>query len=234
MGTLSNLLSIADKQVGIVESPPNSNKVLYNTWFYGKAVSGDGYPWCMTFCQWVYKQAGIKLPSTTTASCTAMMDAAKKAGCFVSRTNLKPGDLLLFNFEGKTTVSTHCGILQSISGTKLRSIEGNTSVGNDTNGGAVMIRDRITSQVVGAVRPIFKEELDMTKSEFLKSLTDAEAYSLLEKAMKHLDSQKEPDWSKKEGHWARATKDKVVDGSRPESYMRRDEAIAILGRKGLV
>lgn len=74
----------------------------------------------------------------------------------------------------------------------------------------------------------------MTKAEFLKSLTDAEAYSLLEKAMKHLNSQKEPDWSKKEGHWVNAEKKKLITDGRPEGLLKRDELIAILGRKGLL
>lgn len=232
MGTLSNLLTIAERQIGTCESPPNSNNVRYNTWYYGREVHGIQYAWCMVFCQWVYTEAGIKLPIRT-ASCTTLMDYAKSQGSFVG-SKYQPGDLLLFNFDGKKTVATHCGILKSMSGTKIKSIEGNTSTANDTNGGAVMLRDRTTSQVVGAFRPIFEEELDMTKAEFLKNLTDAEAYSLLEKAMKHLNAQKEPDWSKKEGHWATAEKNKLIGDGRPEGLVKRDELIAILGRKGLL
>lgn len=79
-----------------------------------------------------------------------------------------------------------------------------------------------------------KEELDMTKSEFLASLTDAEAFELVTKAMRHAGAQPEPEWSKKEGHWQRATNAGIVDGTRPEGYIRRDELTAVLGRKGLL
>lgn len=236
MSTLKDLLTIAEKQIGVVESPPNSNNVRYNTWYYGREVFGSAYPWCMVFCQWVFNQAGVKVPIRT-ASCTTLLDAAKRNGCYVNRNNLQPGDLVLYNFDGVTTnVATHCGIVKEVDKIKIKAIEGNTATSNDTNGGAVMLRERQIKYVVGAFRPIFDKEdnLDMTKADFLKSLTDEEAYSLFEKALNHINKQKEPSWSSKEGHWARATRDKVVDGSRPEAPMKRDECIAILGRKGLL
>lgn len=46
-------LALAEAQVGTKESPANSNKVKYNTWFYGSAVSGSAYPWCAVFVCWV-------------------------------------------------------------------------------------------------------------------------------------------------------------------------------------
>lgn len=234
MGTLSNLLTIAEKQISTCESPPNSNNVRYNTWYYGREVMGSAYPWCMVFCQWVYAQADVKLPIRT-ASCTTLLDAAKKNNRYVNRNHLQPGDLILYNFtNADSTTATHCGILKSINGIKMEVIEGNTATTNDTNGGTVMLRNRTTNQVVGAFRPIFEGELSMTKAEFLKDLTEKEAYDLLTKAMAYADKQKEPDWSKKEGHWADAIKKKVINTDTPEGLLKRDEMIAILGRAGLL
>lgn len=236
MGTLKELLSIAEKQIGVVESPPNSNNVLYNTWYYGRVVNGSAYPWCMVFCQWVFAKAGVRVP-TITASCTTLLNAAKTNKAYVNKNNLQPGDLVLYNFDGITTnVATHCGIVKSVGKIKIEAIEGNTATKNDTNGGAVMLREREYKYIIGAFRPKFDKEddLDMTKAEFLKSMTDAEAYSLLEKAMKYLNSQKEPDWSKKEGHWAAAEKEKLINDGRPEGLLKRDEFVSILGRKGLL
>lgn len=236
MGTLKNLLTIAEKQIGVVESPPNSNKVRYNTWYYGREVSGSAYPWCMVFCQWVFDQAGVKVPIRT-ASCTALLDAAKRNNCYVNKNNLQPGDLVLYNFDGVTTnVATHCGIVKESDKIKIKAIEGNTATANDTNGGAVMLRERQLKYVIGAFRPKFdkEDELDMTKAEFLKSLTDEEAYTLLTKAMAHADKQKEPSWSTKEGHWSRAKTKKIVNTDTPEGLLKRDEMVAILGRLGLV
>lgn len=234
MATVKELLKVATEQIGVVESPPSSNKVLYNTWYYGRVVSGKDYAWCMTFCQWVYNQVGVKLPIRT-ASCTTMMKEAKKKNCWVNNQHLMPGDLILFNFQGATNVSTHCGILKSINGIKMEVIEGNTSTTNDTNGGAVMLRNRTIKQALGAFRPKFdgEEGLDMTKEEFINSLTDREAYLLLEKAKKHAATLAQPAWAKKEGYWDAAEKKKIVSGS-PEGLLKRDEMVSIMGRLGLI
>lgn len=236
MGTLKELLSIAERQLGIKESPPNSNNVRYNTWYYGREVSGMAYPWCMVFCQWCFDQAKVKVP-VRTASCSTMLSYAKKVNAYVNRNHLQPGDLLLFNFNdpASTTTATHCGILKNQNGTKLQVIEGNTGIGNDANGGMVMLRDRIISQVVGAFRPIFEEEgIDMTKKEFIDDLTDEEAYTLLTKAQSYAGKLKEPAWSIKEGHWKRAIEKEIADGTRPEGFVKRDEVITMLGRAGVL
>ena len=79
-----------------------------------------------------------------------------------------------------------------------------------------------------------EDELNMTKKEFLDSLTNEEAYQLVQKAELHAKTLPEPDWSKTEGYWQRATEAGTVDGTSPERYMKRDEVIAVLGRKGLL
>ena len=107
----SDLLSIAAKQLGVSESPPSSNNVRYNTWFYGREVRGSAYPWCMVFCQWVFAQAGVSLP-VRTASCGALMYAAEKAGKWV-RSGYRPGDLVIFNFPGGAATD-HCGIVEKV------------------------------------------------------------------------------------------------------------------------
>ena len=56
----------------------------------------------------------------------------------------------------------------------------------------------------------------------------------MQKAELHAKTLPEPDWSKTEGHWQRATEAGTVDGTSPERYMKRDEVIAVLGRKGLL
>lgn len=236
MGTLNDLLAVAEKQLGIKESPPNSNKVRYNTWYYGREVSGKDYPWCMVFCQWCFDQAKVMVP-VRTSSCSTMLDYTKRTKTYVDRDHLHPGDLLLFNFNNptSTTVATHCGILKNQNGRNLKVIEGNTGVGNDTNGGMVMIRERLTSQVVGAFRPIFDEEgIDMTKKEFIESLTDEEAYTLLTKAQSHAGKLGLPAAFVKEGYWKQATEKKIIDGKRPEAPIKRDEVITILGRVGVL
>lgn len=232
MGTLKELLKIATDEIGVEESPPNSNKVKYNTWYYGREVSGPDYPWCMVFCQWVYNKAGVKLP-VRTASCTTMLNEAKRVKRYYSGYHLKPGDLVLFDFKHTGINAQHCGIVESVNGTKITAIEGNTSTTNQTNGGCVMRRGRTANQVIGAFRPIFdgeEVEIDMTIADFVNKLSEKEAYTLLTKAMAYADKQPQPQWSRNEGHWDKALKKKVVTSDTPEGIVKRDELIAILGR----
>lgn len=155
----NKVLDVARKELGVKESPANSNRVKYNTWYYGREVSGAAYPWCMAFVQWVFAQAGVKLP-VKTASCGALMNAAKKSGQWVTK-DCRPGDVVIYDFPGGAATD-HCGIIEKVSLTGVTAIEGNTSqAGSQSNGGMVCRKTRPYSQIVGAVRLKFKEEKRM-------------------------------------------------------------------------
>ena len=159
MATAEKVLDIARRELGAKESPANSNNVKYNTWYYGRVVSGPAYPWCMVFVQWCFAQAGIPLPLKT-ASCGALMNAAKKAGQWVTK-DYRPGDVVIYDFPGGAATD-HCGVIEKASMTGVTAIEGNTSLtGSQSNGGMVCRKIRTMKQVVGAVRPEYKEEAPM-------------------------------------------------------------------------
>lgn len=157
MATVSELLDIARRQIGVKESPPNSNNVRYNTWYYGREVNGKAYPWCAVYVAWVFDQAGVKLPIRT-ASCGALMRSAQSAGCWVTG-DYRPGDVVIYDFPGGAKTD-HCGIVESVDGTYISAIEGNTSSASDADGGAVERRARKFSQIVGAVRPNYDKEVE--------------------------------------------------------------------------
>ena len=81
----------------------------------------------------------------------------------------------------------HCGVLFETLGNTIKTIEGNTGIGNDSNGGEVMLRKRTLEFVLGAVRPKFTEEVNtMDYQQFLAFLAayrqelrdnDSSAYS---------------------------------------------------------
>lgn len=79
-----------------------------------------------------------------------------------------------------------------------------------------------------------EDDEDMDINKFLEEITDEQAYTLVQKAHIHAATLPEPDWSKAEGHWQRATSKGIVNGEDPEGPMKRDETIAVLGRLGLV
>lgn len=152
--TTEKVLEIAVRELGTKESPANSNRVKYNTWYYGREVSGSAYPWCMAFVQWCFHQAGVPLP-VKTASCGALMNAAKKAGQWMVK-DFRPGDVVIYNFPGGGPTD-HCGIVEKVLSTGVVAIEGNTSGGgSQSNGGMVCRKNRPYSQIVGTVRPPYQ------------------------------------------------------------------------------
>lgn len=58
--TADMVIATAMSQVGIKESPKNSNKVKYNEWFYGSNKSAF---WCCTFVCWVFAHVREDAPA---------------------------------------------------------------------------------------------------------------------------------------------------------------------------
>ncbi|MGI5906814.1 MAG: CHAP domain-containing protein [Candidatus Pararuminococcus gallinarum] len=149
MATVKELLEIARGELGTKESPANSNRVKYSSWY------GMTGPWCVMFIMWIFHYAGVALP-TRTASCTTLMKAAKAAGCWVT-SGYRDGDVVIFDWGGDKAPD-HCGVIEHVLSNGYLTIEGNTAVGNDSDGGEVMRRTRTARQILGAVRPIYEEE----------------------------------------------------------------------------
>lgn len=84
--TAKRLLEIAASQVGIKESPANSNNVKYNTWFYGRAVSGSAYAWCGAFVSWCFAVLAGQITDLGGTGTTV-----KKTACTVTGYVLKKG-----------------------------------------------------------------------------------------------------------------------------------------------
>ncbi len=222
----TDVLDTARAELGVREDPPESNRVKYNDWYYGRTVIGSAYPWCMAFVQWCFAQAGRPLPFRT-ASCSALLGwyRQNRPECVVG--DPQPGDIIIYTFS-------HTGIVESVQGGVITAIEGNTSAGNDANGGQVR-RTRGRSLVKAYIRPFGEEtEDDMNIDKLLEEMTDEQAYRLMAKAQAFAASLPEQEWSVKEGHWARATAAGVVNGAAPEGLVKRCEVTAILGRSGLL
>ena len=150
--TREAVLTIAEWQVGVLESPAGSNKVKYNTAFYGREVSGRAYPWCMAFIWWVFREAGFSLYKTAGCSAFVRRYKAFSPGQVVTG-GYRPGDIVFFDFSGSRKKTEHVGLVVSVSGATVTTIEGNTSLGSDANGGAVMRRTRKAGLIACGVRP---------------------------------------------------------------------------------
>lgn len=160
--TAEKILAVARRELGIKESPANSNNVKYNTAYYGEKVSGSQYPWCCAFVWWVFQQAGaadLFYGGNKTAYCPTLMDFHK--GQEVSG-DYQPGDIIFFNFSGKKTAA-HVGICESFNGVSITTIDGNTGSGNEADGGSVMRRIRNKKYIVKAYRPAYTSAAPKTE-----------------------------------------------------------------------
>lgn len=139
-------------EVGISEYPPASNNVKYNTWYYNKEVSGAAYPWCAAFISWLFKEDRDMCPRT--ASCAEMLAWFEKRGQVVK--SPQAGDIVFFKYSTNSRRTNHVGLVVGVQGNNISTIEGNTSISSDDNGGAVMKRMR-NNHIVAYARPMYDD-----------------------------------------------------------------------------
>lgn len=142
------IINRAYNEVGVSENPANSNNVKYNTWYYGKEVSGSAYPWCAVFISWLFRNNVDLCPKT--ASCLTMLEWFEKRNQIV--TNPEPGDIVFMKFSTNNRRTNHIGIVIGTKDNMIFTIEGNTSNSSQDNGGKVMKRTR-TKNIVAFARP---------------------------------------------------------------------------------
>jgi hypothetical protein len=145
-------LAIAAREVGRHEDPPGTNETPYGEWF-----GANSEPWCAIFVSWCFALAGHPLargahgPGVNAKGCAYVPTIAawlRQTGQLVEDNNPEPGDVAIYNWDGGEP--DHIGIVETVGEAgDFTAIEGNTAVGNDTNGGAVMRRERTISDVDG-------------------------------------------------------------------------------------
>ena len=152
--TVDQAIRLAKSELGVTEFPANSNNVKYNTWFYGKLVQGAQFPWCAVFISYIFKDSPNLVKKT--ASCLDMLDWFEDHGRIV--THPQPGDVVFFKYSTNKRRTNHVGLVISVADiNNFLTIEGNTSVKSDDNGGAVMERRRTMKNVVAFARPEYED-----------------------------------------------------------------------------
>lgn len=174
--TAKKIVNRAIKEIGVKEKPANSNKVKYNTWYYGREVSGAAYPWCCAFIAWLFYITGaanLFCNGEKVAYCPTVESYYKKINRWYPNTKGKKGDLCLMDF-GKGRAS-HIGIVEKKNSDGTYTvIEGNTSLSSNDNGGSVMRRIRSKSVIRGFARPKYK--VVNTTSAVTDKVTDTVKY----------------------------------------------------------
>ena len=116
-------LAYARKHLGVVESPPATNRgPLIDRWNRATGTA-PGSPWCGNFANACLMAAGF--PSEPWLKlCSAIEGNAKAAkGGWQWTTSPRPGDLVLFTVGG---AANHVGIVEAIGQSAVVTIEGNT------------------------------------------------------------------------------------------------------------
>lgn len=125
------VIEIAKKEIGVRETAHNSspriNQYLICVGFKKAA------PWCSAFCSWCFREAGLAAPRT------AWSPGLFPAGRTVKAA--KPGLVMGIYFPSLQRIG-HCGIVESVRGSIVLSIEGNTNVAGSREGDAVMRKAR--------------------------------------------------------------------------------------------
>ena len=142
-------LAEALRHVGVKESPPGSNRTMFGRWF-----GVDGVPWCSIFVSYCFDVgAGVVLcrgwhgagvGTRGVAYVPTLAAWLRATGRWVDGTP-RQGDIAIFDWDGGAP--DHVGIVIRPNGKAIDTVEGNTAVGNDSDGGEVMRRRRALSSV---------------------------------------------------------------------------------------
>jgi hypothetical protein len=142
---MKKIIDIAKVEIGYKEVPANSNKTKYGEWF-----GFNGVAWCGIFVSWVYYMAGFPLGNIGFkygfAGISTAIDHFRKTNEFTSAPI--EGDIVFFDWQGDGSYD-HTGIyVTKVFDDYFVTIEGNTSVDNQSNGGEVMVRLRKKENVL--------------------------------------------------------------------------------------
>jgi len=124
MGQRERIVEIALSQDGYEEGENNWNK-------YGEEYGMNNEPWCDIFVWWCAKETGISediipkfayVPDTANwyDRCGRYMNSRRWGGDYYPQV----GDLILFDWD-ETSISDHIGIVTSVDGNTVYTIEGN-------------------------------------------------------------------------------------------------------------
>lgn len=138
---MQRIVDIALSRLGYKESPKGSNMTDFGQWF-----GLNGRAWCGMFVSWCYDQAEVPLGTIDFRKGFAGTQFALKHFIkkdeVISAANAKPGDIVLFDWNGDERPD-HTGIFkQDLGNGTFECVEGNTAVGNNSDGGEVMLRIR--------------------------------------------------------------------------------------------
>jgi hypothetical protein len=172
--SLSAMLTVAKAEVGYLEKKSaaqlddkTANAGSSNYTKYARDIwpSLQGQPWCDIFVSWCAAQAGETAAVGKYAYCPSHVQFFKSKSCYFTRGEKTPqtGDIIFFQSGG---VACHVGVVTGVSGSKVSTVEGNTSSGSTlvANGGGVFAKSYslTSSYILGYGRPAYSDATTTT------------------------------------------------------------------------
>lgn len=137
------VLAVAAREIGYRQGKNQDNK-------YGRWFGMNNCAWCVIFAAaWCYNQAGVigevvgrSYHEGGLYSCSQTLGWYREHAPECIKTEGVPGCLVIFDFPKTKYQTDHMGLFVKQEDGKITTIDGNTSGGNDANGGYVQQRTR--------------------------------------------------------------------------------------------
>ncbi len=151
--TATQIINKARSYIGVTGSPKGSHNVPFNDWYYGYKVNDpSAFYWCVVFISylfWILGAAHLFCDGNKANRCKTVRDWATGAGLTVDKASIRPGDLVLFDWEPNNSPD-HIGLAtSSVTNGKFTTIEGNVD-------DAVKEMVRALDKVTLVVRPQYR------------------------------------------------------------------------------
>lgn len=139
----NKVVDVACSQLGVEEEPHGSNRGPEVDQYLAAVGINFAAAWCAAFVVWCHQQAGVNIPKTG-----GVLDLWNKAENNRVSTP-EPGDVVIFDYGGG---KGHTGIVESVNGHSITTIEGNTNDDGSREGYEVARRTREVAKAKGFLR----------------------------------------------------------------------------------
>lgn len=230
---ITKILAIAETETGYLEKKSNAQlddktanagSANYTKYWRDLKSAWQGQPWCAAWVSWCARQAGIGEDIIPTFfDCDAGITWYKTRKLFNAAP--KRGSIIFFGVPGD---AQHVGIVAGVEGSRVYTIEGNTSGGSTmiSNGGGVVAKSYALGygKILGYGHPqyIIKGDDDM--------LTQAQFEAMYTKMITERDKLPPRLTGNAEVEYQAAKSAGITDGSRPQAPVTREEAAVMAYR----
>ena len=155
---LKKVIETATTQIGVVEVPLGSNKGFMVEQYLQSIGLPGGYAWCMAFVYWCFEQAAkdmkVANPLVKTGGCLKQWNTTNQtkilsADAINNPSLIKPGAVFIISYGNGYG---HTGIVVSVNGGYLTTIEGNTNNSESREGIGVF---KLTSRKINSINKGF-------------------------------------------------------------------------------